>query len=196
MRNQTGSTLSRGLACSLFLLALVSQGCPLRRHAVAEPPAAPSAGTVKKGRPPAPPPTEAELAIRAAEDAESHEDYSRALDLYDWASTAQNDRAVETDIDYRVARLRADPESGQSDLAAARRGFEKVLANAPEHPRAREARLILNLLDALDRERSRGKELAARLEALLADQARLKAQLEKKEQELHTIKEVLLQKKP
>jgi hypothetical protein len=191
----------RATASFLCLSAAICLGCPLggRPATRAEPPPSMPGSTADIPPPDSStmnPPTEVDLAIRAAEDAEARADYEMALELYDWAYMAQSDRRLKGDIHYRVARLRADPRTRWRDVEQARREFEAALAISPEHPRAREARLFVALIAELELERVRAASLRIELEGLRSDRIALKEELDRKDQELRDIKEVLLEKNP
>jgi len=147
--------------------------------------------------PPAPaPPSEADLAIQAASEAEARGDYETALDLYGWAAVSRGATDRVGEIHYRRGMLYADPETGMLDPAQARREFEAVTGALPRSNRYREARVMLAMLGDLAAARDLSAQLRAEIDALKADVASLKSDLVKKEQELNSIKQVLLQKNP
>ncbi len=199
MNRSRVSRLVRPLLCLLVLTALA--GCPLRQKpdsgpARPETPGKPIETLIHQGPQVPPPPAESDLALKAAEEAEAREDYDTALELYDWARAAQRDADEAAEIRYRMARLRAEGGAGQQDLDAAAEDFRKLIDAAPDHPRAREARIFVSLIEGIGQERARAQGLQAELEAEKARVATLREDLEKKDQELKSIKNVLLKKEP
>lgn len=139
---------------------------------------------------------EAELAMGAAADAEARGDIEMALELYDWASMAQIDPGQRTEIGYRMARLQADPDSKWFDAEKSREALQNLVASAPEHPRAPEARVFLALLDRIESGKALTVGLESDLEEARTRLAAMKEELDKKDQELKSIKDVLLRKQP
>jgi hypothetical protein len=190
----------RAAAAALALVATLALGCPVKKReaAVTTPreQGPPEVETTSPETVPAPLPTEAELALQAAEDAEARDDLEAAMELYDWAYMAQRDRMLEGEIHYRIARLRVDPQTPGRDLEVARQGFERLLSVAPDHPHARESRIMIALIEEALAARSEAGSLRAEVETLKASQAALKEEIDKKEKELQRVQDVLLKKKP
>ena len=134
---------------------------------------------------------------RAAAEAQTRGDDETARDMLSgWAAGAQTDRVGLGETHYRLGMLYADPNSSVGDSALARREFQELLDLSPGHPRAAEAGVMLALLDELEGLRARSADLTEELGELKGVKAALVADLEKKDQELKSIKQVLLQKKP
>ncbi|HET9481994.1 MAG TPA: hypothetical protein VFP98_09590 [Candidatus Polarisedimenticolia bacterium] len=139
------------------------------------------------------PPSEAELAVKAARDAAARREYESALLYYARAAGSEIDPVKLGDIHYDRALIYADPGSGMRNLELARSEFQQVLDLSPSHPRARE---ILLMVATMDESRLQGEELKARITALEARIAELQSALEKKDKELKNLEKVLLQKQP
>jgi hypothetical protein len=194
----------RIIAVLILLLCIALPGCRHRQET--GPPTAVSKGSrldldqMPDALPPPMPPqvvtNEAELAMEAAADAESRGDIEMALELYDWASMAQVDADQQAEIDYRVARLRADPDSRWFDPQRSQEALQNLVHASPDHPRAPEARIFLALLDRIESSKAATVGLESSLEEARARLAAMKEELEKKDQELKSIKDVLLRKQP
>ena len=189
----------------LLILCIAVSGCRHRQETPG-PPTAVSKGSrldvpyVDDAMPPLTAPqvvtNEADLAMEAAEDAEARGDIEMALELYDWASMAQVDPDQQTEIVYRMALLRADPDSKWFDAEKSREALQSLIAAAPEHSRAPEAHVFLALLDRLESGKAVTVGLESDLEEARTRLAAMKEELEKKDQELKSIKNVLLRKQP
>lgn len=191
------------IATSLIILCVVA-GCMHKQDSV--PPTAVSKGTRldvdpwPEPMPPDMPPqvvtNEAHLALDAAADAEARGDIEMALELYDWASMAEVDPEQQGEITYRLARLHSDPGSRWYDPEKSREALSSLVASAPNHPRAPEARVFLALLDRVENNKAVTTGLESDLEEARKSLAAMKEELEKKDQELKSIKNVLLRKQP
>jgi hypothetical protein len=139
---------------------------------------------------------EAHLALDAAADAEARGDIEMALELYDWASMAEVDPEQQGEIAYRMARLRSDPGSQWYAPERSREALSNLVNSTPNHPRAPEARVFLALLDRVENNKAVTTGLESDLEEARTRLAAMKEELEKKDQELKSIKDVLLRKQP
>jgi len=191
-------------AMSLVIL-LAAAGC-LHRQASDTSPTAVSKGSrldvydlddpMPQDAPPQTVTNESQLAMDAAADAEARGDIEMALELYDWAAMAQFDPDQRGEVVYRMARLRSDPGSQWYDAEKSREALSGLVAEAPGHPRAPEARVILALIDRIESGKAATAGLASDLEEARTRLAAMKEELEKKDQELKSIKDVLLRKQP
>lgn len=199
---ETCSRLRQRQGAALFMILVAAVlGCfragPVRTSpeaVVAEPPG-------EEVRLPPPPrdtpplPTEAELALKAAEDAETSRDLDRAeVILTDALATAEE--PVMTEIHFRLARLYLDPVREDVSVERARSVLQTIVETAPGHPRHPDARAMLWLIEDAARSRGEAAEVTAENQELRARLASLKTDLEGKEQQLERIKQVLLQTKP
>lgn len=193
------------IAASLIILCAAA-GCLHRGQGESPPPTAVSKGSrldVDPSQEPLPSSmpaqvvtNEAHLAMDAAADAEARGDIEMALELYDWASMAEIDSEQQGEITYRMARLRADPDSQWYDPEKSRETLSNLVASNPSHPRAPEARVFLALLDRVENNKAVTTGLESDLEEARTRLAAMKEELEKKDQELKSIKDVLLRKQP
>ncbi|HKY31949.1 MAG TPA: hypothetical protein VJV23_05385 [Candidatus Polarisedimenticolia bacterium] len=190
----------RALLAALLCLPLLA-GCPgrlTRPEPRAEPPVKPPPAVEQEMPPPAPPPirSEAELAMDAAAKAEARGDAATAADLYARAARASLEAGRRGDALFSLAQLHLDPAGPVRDLPQAREALQRLVESAPAHSRVRESRAMLALLDELDEARGAAAGLRTEAETLRGDAAALRIELDKKDQELKSIKQVLMQKKP
>ena len=193
------------IAASLIILFFVAAGC-MHKQGETVPPTAVSKGSrtdvdpLTDAMPPSMPPqivtNEAQLALGAAADAEARGDIEMALELYDWASMAEVDPEQQGEITYRMARLHSDPDSRWYDPEKSRETLSNLVTSNPNHSRAPEARVFLALLDRIENNKAVTTGLESDLEEARTRLAAMKEELEKKDQELKSIKDVLLRKQP
>ncbi|MGH9870371.1 MAG: tetratricopeptide repeat protein [Candidatus Polarisedimenticolia bacterium] len=141
------------------------------------------------------PPTEAELALDNARQAEARGESALAADLYARAARVSLDASYRSDAFYSLALLHLDP-GPLRDLALAREELLQVTELAPGHPRVREARSLLTLIEELQTVRTEVTVERDSIQGLRDEAAALRVELDKKNQELKSIKQVLLQRKP
>jgi hypothetical protein len=142
-----------------------------------------------------PPPSEAELAYDAARKAEGRGDAPAAAALYARAAGTTLEAPRRAEALYRLALLHLEPGAVR-DLSLARTDLQQLLETSSEHARAREARAVLALMDELDAARAQAAAARTEADAAKGEVLTMRAVLEKKEQELNSIKQVLLQRKP
>jgi hypothetical protein len=191
---RTGATL---LTAALLLSMGMACATRLQRPQAPEEPAVkpPPPVETPDPEPLPPPPSEAELAFDAARRAEMHGDGAAAAALYARAASTTLEAPRRAEALYRLALLRLEPGELR-DQALARTDLLQLLDAAPDHPRAREARALLALLDELDAARAQTASARTEAESVKGEVVALRADLEKKDQELKSIKQVLLQRKP
>ena len=177
----------------VMIIAITSLACSARKPpGIAVPPEQqPGPERVEEASP-----SESMMAMQSAEVAEARGDTATALDLYDWAFLAEGDSEQQARILYRIACLRAEPGSEVHDLEAARMELDLLITRYPRHPRQREARLMLGLVDEVIKARADAASAALSLAASRSERDALRGQLKKAEEELAKIKQVLIQGKP
>lgn len=142
-----------------------------------------------------PPPSEADLAVAAGGNAEARGEYEAAIDLYRWALVARG-AGHQADVSYRLARIYLDPANDRRDPMEARRWLERVLASSATGTRAREARMLLALLDEVREAQDQIDTARVERDTALTQVASLTQELKTKQEELESIRQVLLQKAP
>lgn len=200
-RTEEGGRRLRG-GMMAILLAIAVAGCPagsarrIPRQTTPPPPEA-VREPIEPPRLPSPePPSEADLAVKAAREAAERGDDEAAVEFYGWAESAGGSARVRGEIHYGLAVIYADPISPRRSPERARRELAAMEAAGADHPRAREARIISALMDQVEVARAASAAAKSELEALRKEMTALRAELEKKDQELKSIKQVLLQQKP
>jgi sulfate adenylyltransferase subunit 1 (EFTu-like GTPase family) len=133
--------------------------------------------------------------MEAATKARAAGDRVGALLLYEKAASLAQEEGRRAEIHYMIGLMYADPASEARDLERSRSELLSAAIEAPEGPRATEARVFVSLLDDLIVMRAQLAELKTQTDAARAEVAALKARLDEKEKELAEIKKILLQDK-
>lgn len=189
-------TRARLIATALSLVLAVACSSRLKRPVETAPEVKPPpAVEMPEPQPVAPPPTEVELALDGARQAERTGDMTAAADFYARAARVAGDAGRRCDALYGLALLHLEPGTLR-DLTLARADLQELLDADPAHSRAREARTLLKLIEDLDGVQAQSATLRADFDLKTTEAASLKAELERKDQELKSIKQVLLQRKP
>ena len=146
---------------------------------------------------PMPPPGEVSSAMQAGRRAEAAGDLLGAAEFYEHVAMMPEASATQiADAHFALAMLGAGPGSVQRDDDMARMHLRRMLEADPDHPRAREASLLLGVMDELGALHSRAAELTAESDTVRQVITELLAKLDEKEKELQRVKQVLLQNKP
>jgi len=147
--------------------------------------------------PSVPPPGEVDSALQAAQRAEAAGDAAGAIEFYEHVTMMPDASSVQmAEAHLALAMLSADPNAPQRDVEQARAHLRQMLQLEPDHPRARDASLLLALLDEIGTLQSRTAELTAQSDTIRSSVTELIAKLDEKERELQKVKQVLLQNKP
>ncbi len=195
------SRLTLRLGVALFLTAVTAvlgcsgAGSP---RTSPEPDPAPRGEEVRLPPPPqdtVPVPTEADLAVQEARDAEARGEHDRALLIYEEALDGSGEPAV-TEIRFQLARLYLDPALEARSIERSHGILQTIVETAPRHARQADARAMLWLIDEVAHAQVLAAELTAENEDLRGQLRVLSADLDEKEQQLERIKQVLLQTKP
>ena len=189
-------TRARLTAAALSLVLAVACSSKLKRPVETSPEVKPPpAVEMPEPQPVAPPPTEVELALDGARQAERAGDMDAAADFFARAARVAADPGRRCEALYGLALLHIEP-GALRDLTLARADLQELLDADPSHARSREARAMLKLIEDLDGIQTQSASLRADFDLKTSEAASLKAELEKKDQELKSIKQVLLQRKP
>jgi hypothetical protein len=146
---------------------------------------------------PMPPPGEVSSAMEAGRRAESAGDLMAAAEFYEHVAMMPEASGTQVaDAHFALAMMAAGPGSEQRDDDIARMHLRRMLDADPDHPRAREAALLLGVMDELGALHVRAAELTAESDNVRQIVTELLAKLDEKEKELQRVKQVLLQNKP
>lgn len=142
--------------------------------------------------PPLVPPSEADLTLMAARQAEARGDHAGAVALYERAAVMPIEVSRLADIHYSLALLHADAGNPNRDLDKSMAELQAFAGTSLDHPRAREARVIGALLLELSQLKADATQVRAEIEGVKTDLTSLRTKLDEKEKELAAIKKVLL----
>lgn len=142
-----------------------------------------------------PPPTELDLTMEAAERARYGGERTEAIQLYEKAVSLAQEGVRRAEIRFRLALLYSDSGGEPRDLERPRAELARAVGEAPDGPRAAEARLLVSLLDELMALRAQTAEMKTQSEAARTEIAALNVRIQEKEKELAEIKKILLQGK-
>src|SRR5262249_6556141 len=122
------------------------------------------------------PPSEGDLALEAARRAELRGDREAAATLYARAARVSVEMGRRGEALYSLAMLHADPGESR-DLGLARGDLQQLLEISPGHPRSREARTLLSLIEELTQAQQQSAALRGDVESAHAESIALKAEL-------------------
>lgn len=189
---------------TIFLVAAfvtASGGC-LSSKSTRPPATDPGGSAVEAVEPPsvpldtAAPPTRIDLIMEDGREAEAAGDLDRAIGIYEDALSGSLGRDETAAVRYHLALLYLDPSFEWRRIEQSRSILQDLLEISPPFSRRTEARMVLWLLEEIERMQTEAAGLESRAATLSTEVESLKAKLSEKEQELERIKQVLLRKEP
>jgi DNA repair exonuclease SbcCD ATPase subunit len=133
--------------------------------------------------------------MEAASRARYGGDRTTAIQLYEKAASLAQEGVRRAEIRFALGLLYADSGGEARDLERLRAELSRAVSDAPDGPRAAEARLLVSLIEELIALRAQTAEMKTQSEAARTEMAALNARLQEKEKELAEIKKILLQDK-